>query len=71
MKVQGLRLRRSELFDLSLDPGALDDLGRSSRQLAERLYRRLRGYKWEPIAAASWRELDEQTRRTLEALGYL
>ena len=38
---------------------------------SKRLYARLRGYKWEPIAEASWRELDEQTRRSLEALGYL
>ncbi len=71
VKTQGLQMRRTELFDLVADPGALSDLGRSSRRLADRLYKRLRGYRWDPVAEASWQELDEQTRRTLEALGYL
>jgi arylsulfatase A-like enzyme len=71
VKAQGLPMRRTELFDLVADPLADTDLGRASHGLAEQLHERLRSYRWEPIAEASWRELDEQTRRTLEALGYL
>ena len=71
IKVRGVNLRRSELFDLSADPGALQDRYRQSPDLRRRLHSLLREYRWEPIAESAQRQLDTETRQTLEALGYL
>ena len=66
-----MSLRREELFDLSDDPLALVDLQRRAPELRDRLRRLLRRYRWEPIAGSVERHLQSETRRTLEALGYL
>ena len=71
IKVATLKLRRSELFNLRLDPLALDDLYRSSRDLTLQMHQLLRRYRWDPIAKSSERQLDTETRKTLAALGYL
>ncbi|MDX1644545.1 MAG: sulfatase [Thermoanaerobaculia bacterium] len=71
IKVQGVGLRRHELFDLGADPGAEHDIYRQRERLRRTLHDRLRRYRWEPVAESSQRALDNETRRTLEALGYL
>jgi len=71
IKVQGVPLRRYELFNLTADPGARNDQYRTSLALKEELHQLLRRYRWDPIAESSQRQLDTKTRETLEALGYL
>jgi arylsulfatase A-like enzyme len=71
IKVRGATLRRRELFDLGSDPAAARDLHRVELDLRRALEERLRYYRFEPVAGSSERQLDEATRKTLEALGYL
>lgn len=71
IKVDGVRLRRYELFDLTADPGARADLYRQDGGRYRELHRRLRLYRFDPVAESAQRALDNETRRTLEALGYL
>lgn len=71
IKVDGMPMRRSELFNLTDDPGARNDRYRSALDLKADLHQLLRRYRWQPIAPSSALQLDSKTRATLEALGYL
>ena len=71
IKVRGAKLRLRELYNLSRDPSAAEDLHLVSLDLRRALEARLRRYRFEPVAEASEGQLDEETRKTLEALGYL
>ena len=64
-------MRRYELFDLTDDPAATEDLYRRELDLQRDLHARIRRYRWDPIAESARLELDNKTRQTLEALGYL
>jgi tetratricopeptide (TPR) repeat protein len=57
-----------ELYDLAADPGETRNILRAERQVARSLDGRLAGYAGELVAPG---EVDESTRRELEALGYL
>ncbi len=71
IKVRGVELRRSELFDLSADRLARDDLSRASpRRLAE-LAAGLEEISWEPVAPAVEEGLGEDETEALRALGYI
>ncbi len=69
--VQGPRLARTELFNLSRDPLATRDLSRLEPALHRRLARRLADLQWQPVAEAGRAELDAQHEEMLRALGYL
>jgi hypothetical protein len=71
IKVEGVPMRRYELFNLSGDPRASEDRYRSELDLKADLHQLLRRYRWEPVALSSALQLDSKTRATLEALGYL
>ena len=71
IKVEGVKMRRYELFDLTDDPAATEDLYRRELDLQRDLHARIRRYRWDPIAESARLELDNKTRQTLEALGYL
>lgn len=70
-KLQGAELRRSELYDLARDPGALADLSFERPELFRRLAEELRRYRWELVAEPVQQELSEDTVENLRALGYL
>ncbi|MEE8138541.1 MAG: hypothetical protein V3T81_06690, partial [Thermoanaerobaculia bacterium] len=70
-QVRGLRLRRTELYDLGADRLAQRDLARQSHDLHRSLLRRLAGYRFTPVAESRSRELSEETLETLQALGYI
>lgn len=57
-----------ELYDLATDPGETQNILRAQRQVARSLDDRLAGYAGELAAPG---DVDEATRRELEALGYL
>ena len=71
IKVRGAKLRLRELFNLTRDPTASEDLHLVAIDQRRALEERLRRYRFEPVAESSERALDEETRKTLEALGYL
>lgn len=65
--------RPLELYDLTRDPGERRNLARRRRGVAARL-RELLDRRWEellPAPEAESLQIDEETRRRLEALGYL
>ncbi len=70
-QLRGIRLRRTELYDLSADPAAQHDIARDSHDLTRRLLRRLSEYRFTPVAESRDRELSEETLETLRALGYI
>ncbi len=70
-QVRGLRLRRTELYDLTADPRAQEDIARRQHDLHGRLLRRLVGYRFTPVAEGRSQELSEETVETLRALGYI
>lgn len=69
--VKGPPLARSELFDLTADPGAARDLSFEQPRLHRRLARRLSDLRWEPRAESLEATLPEEQREVLKALGYL
>jgi hypothetical protein len=70
-QVRGMRLRRSELYDLDADPGARNDISREKPDLHRHMLRRLLGYRFTPVTDAQSRELSEETTKTLRDLGYI
>lgn len=65
---------RSELFDLSKDPGELNDLVDSDPALAEEMETGLKDFITEyasPVAVGATHDFDDGVRRKLAALGYL
>ena len=70
-QVRGLRLRRTELYDLEDDPRAQHNLAHRDLDLHRQLLRRLASYDFTPVAAGHSRELSEETVETLRALGYI
>ncbi len=70
-QVRGLRLRRTELYDLGADPAAQTDLARQRPDLHRHLLRRLSGRRFTPVAESRSRELSQETVETLRALGYI
>jgi hypothetical protein len=70
-KLQGAELRRSELYDLGRDPGALVDLSGDQRDLLERMAEELRRYRWQLRAEPGQQELSNDTLENLRALGYV
>jgi len=70
-KLQGAEIRRSELFDLGRDPGALVDLSAEELDLLERFAEELRRYRWQVVAEPGQQELSSETLENLRALGYL
>ncbi len=70
-KLQGAEIRRSELFDLDLDPEARTDLSAERRELFARLANDLRAYRWEVHAAPSEEKPSSETVERLKALGYV
>lgn len=71
LKLRDTRLRRLELFDLVADPTASNDLSRGRPQRLRRMLSALNERRFEPRAVAGDVELDDETRKTLETLGYL
>lgn len=71
LKLRGAPPRRLELFDLTADPGASQDLSRRQPQRLRRMLSTLNERRFEPRAVAGDVELDGETRKTLETLGYL
>ena len=71
IKVEGVAMRRYELFNLTSDPGAQRDTYRDALDLKDDLHQILRRYRWEAVAPSAALQLDSKTRQTLEALGYL
>lgn len=71
LKLRGAPPRRLELFDLAADPTASHDLSRDEPQHLRRMLSALEEQQFEPRAAAGDVELDDETRETLETLGYL
>ena len=71
LKLRGEAVRRLELFELSSDPGASIDLSREEPQRLRRMLSELESVEFLPRATAADAELDEETRKTLETLGYL
>jgi arylsulfatase A-like enzyme len=69
--LKGPLLTRSELYDLTEDPGATRDLSGELPAVHRRLARRLAELAWEPRAESLETTLTEQQREMLEALGYL
>jgi hypothetical protein len=71
VKVLGVDLRRSEMFDLDADRGARNDLARdSSRSLAE-LTARLGEIEWHPVAPPVEEGLGGEETKALRDLGYI
>lgn len=71
LKIRGVELRRSELFDLGRDPRATEDLSRQLHELHARLAAELRRHRWEVVAEPGSRELSAETVEDLRALGYI
>ena len=70
-QVRGMPLRRTELYDLSSDPGARNDISRRDHDLHRLMLRRLLSYDFESVTESRSRELSEETTQTLRDLGYL
>ena len=70
-KVENSERRRLELFNLSRDPAAFEDLSRREPSLLRRLARRLESLHFEPVAEAGSRPMTDEERKALEALGYI
>jgi len=70
-KLDGLPLRRLELFDLGADPQAQRDLSVERPDLVRALVQELKRYPETPRAAAAAGELSDEQIRHLKALGYL
>ncbi len=71
IKVRGLELRRSELFDLDTDPEARDDLSRDRPERHAELAAELSELEWEPVAPPVVEDLDRDEAEALRALGYI
>ncbi len=71
IKVRGVELRRSELFDLGLDRGARNDLSRTSPQSAAALAAGLDELSWESVAPPVEEGLGAEETEALRALGYI
>jgi hypothetical protein len=71
IKVRGIELRRSELFDLGVDRLAQRDLSRATPELRAELAARLDESSWSPVAQPLDEGLAEDEREALRALGYI
>ena len=71
VKLSGAPLDRVELFDLSRDPRAAEDLSRERPEVVRTLGQELKGYPDRPLAAATRQELSAEQTAKLRALGYL
>jgi len=62
-----------QLFDLSVDPGELDDLAAERPEETARMRRRLEGFirRFAVDGASTARSVDDEVRQRLESLGYL
>jgi arylsulfatase A-like enzyme len=71
IKVRGLELRRSELFDLGTDPGAREDLSRTRPKRSAELAAELAEREWESLAPPVMEDLGSEEAEALRALGYI
>ena len=71
LKIRGVELRRSELYDLTADPAATTDLSRRRAELHARLGEELRRHRGEVVAAPENQQLSDETVESLRALGYI
>jgi hypothetical protein len=70
-KVRGAELTLRELFDLSADPLATSDISAGRLELRRELADRLQQRRWSRLAEPESWAPSEETRKALEALGYL
>jgi len=71
-QVRGLPLTRIELYDVSRDPGQVEDLSRELRRETRALLRDLVAFNPPPVAGAlAPPPLDPELEKSLRALGYL
>lgn len=71
IKVRGLQLERSELFDLSVDRLAENDLSRASPERHAELAADLGEISWEAVAPPLDQRLGEDEAEALRDLGYI
>ncbi len=71
LKMRGRPAKRLELFELSGDPTASEDRSYQDGQRLRRLVGELGSWEFELRGTSKSLELDPETRRTLESLGYL
>jgi hypothetical protein len=70
-QIRGIAPRRFELYDLSRDSGAANDLVERLGGVRENLVQRIGSYSWTPVAPPGSRSLSEGAKKRLRALGYL
>lgn len=70
-QIQGLRLARTELYDVARDPQQTLDLARQRAVVARAMLRDLLAFQPAPVAAATARPLDAELEKNLRSLGYL
>jgi len=71
-QIRGLRLTRIELYDVSRDPGQIQELSRERARTTRALLRDLVAFNPRPVAAASAAPpIDPELEKSLRALGYL
>ena len=71
IKVRGVELSRSELYDLGADRSAQNDLSREAPRRAAELLADLDELEWESLAPPVKEELAEDEAEALRALGYI
>ncbi|MDX1643148.1 MAG: sulfatase [Thermoanaerobaculia bacterium] len=70
-RIWGDRLHNYELYDLSRDPNAQENLALQQVEVLADLLRRLRTYRLVPLSETAAREIDPELEQRLRALGYL
>ncbi len=70
-QIRGIAPQRLELYDLSRDPGATNNLAERPGRVRETLVQRLGSYGWTPVAEPGSRDLSAEAEEKLRALGYL
>jgi hypothetical protein len=70
-QIRSFPVRRTELFELTRDPGEKEDLSMTAGVLTATLTRALSAVDRQPLAGPVTAPLDDETRSRLEELGYL
>ena len=71
IKLRGVTLNRTELFDWTRDLAGGNDLAFEEPKLRDRLQRALAGIDHQPLAAPQSMTVSKETEEALRALGYI